>query len=157
MDPNLGVVDVPCVVGETPIRITMHVVLGEVPCLWSMERLKENGATIDTQAELLKLTRSNVTRSKFEGESGQYEVDVVGEGKDFGEGRTVALRITLRINSPATLSRVLVTCWDQKVPRSEVSHQTGASLESAELLREEGTLYLQQPKGGPNNSFGKSP
>ena len=45
------------------IRITMHDVPEEVPCLSSKGWLKGNGAIIDTQAGLLKLTRSNVTTS----------------------------------------------------------------------------------------------
>ena len=40
-DHSLGVVDVPCVVGGKPIRITMHVVLGEVPCLLSKGCLRK--------------------------------------------------------------------------------------------------------------------
>ena len=47
----------------------------------------------------------------------------MSEGKDFGEGRTVALRSIVHHNFPAPLSRVSVTCSDQKVPRFEVSHQ----------------------------------
>ena len=101
----------------------MHVVPGEVPCLLSKGWLKENGAIIDTQAGLLKLTRSDITTSSVEGERGKYEVDLVGEKKGFGEGRTVALRSSVQNNWPDTLLSVQVTCWSQKVPRLAVSRQ----------------------------------
>ena len=109
-DRSIGVVDVPYVVGGKPMRITMLVVPGEVPCLLSKGWLKEDGADFDTQAGLMKLTRSSVATPMYEDESGHYEVDLVGEGKDRGEGRTVALRSIAQNNSPATPSRVLVTC-----------------------------------------------
>ena len=66
-DRSLGVVDVVYVVG---------VVHGQVSCLVSF----------DTQAVLLKLTRSNVATSMFEGKSGHYEVDLASEGEDSGWG-----------------------------------------------------------------------
>ena len=53
-------------------------------------RARDGWKIIDTQAVLLKLTRSNIPTSMFEGESGHHDVYLAAEGKSFGEGRTVA-------------------------------------------------------------------
>ena len=57
----------------------MRVVPGEVPCLLSKGWLKPNGAIIDTQAGLLKLTRRDIATLMFRGEGGHNEVDLVRE------------------------------------------------------------------------------
>ena len=50
-DRSFVAVDVPYVVGGKPMSITVHVVLGEVPCLLSKGLLQEKGAVIDTQGD----------------------------------------------------------------------------------------------------------
>ena len=62
-DRTLGVVDVPCVIGGIPIQITMHVVLGEVPCLLSKARLKEDEADIDSRGAKLSNPRQRIPRA----------------------------------------------------------------------------------------------
>ena len=114
-------VEVPCVMCGKPIVITMHGVPGEVPCLLSKTWLKEYRTITDAQAGLLKLTQSDVTTSLIECESGHYEIDLAGNKKCCGRGRTV--RSSVQDDLPVTPSRVPVTCWAHKAPRVAVSHQ----------------------------------
>ena len=103
-DRNIGVIDLPCVVGGQNMQIKMHVVPGEVPCLLSKSWLKENGAVLDTSSEELLLTKKQITAPMSEGPSGHFELDLCSREKDFGEGRTGTLRPSSTLNRSQDLT-----------------------------------------------------
>ena len=53
------------VIGGKHLRIKMHVVTGDGPCLYSKGWLKEHGAVIVTQAGELRLTQQQITAAGF--------------------------------------------------------------------------------------------
>ena len=97
-DRNIGVIDLPCVVGGQNMQIKMHVVPGEVPCLLSKSWLKKNGAVLNTSSKELLLTKKQITAPLSEGPSGHFELDLCSREKDFGEGRTGTLRRSSTLN-----------------------------------------------------------